>query len=170
MGDAGRVCATNATRADTGRVLQKKRVNERDSGVCLDSMGRVLPHLAGPRPASSSRLSSPCCCSWLSPNSCGSWSLHSIWGMSTCEHGQRLRGRRRARSSQIPLLPPRQPWAPLSADAACWGPAEETGGAGTGTTRTAGILCLEHRRTEVGRPEGAGVRTGAPDGVLGGLG
>lgn len=73
-----------------------------------------------------------------------------------------------------PLLPPLQPWAPLCAAAACCGPAGEMGGAGKGTTRTGawtgGTLCLEHRRTEVGRPGGDGVRTGAPAEVLGCLG
>ena len=33
MGDCGRVCATNAPRADNGRVWKKKRVNEGLKGL-----------------------------------------------------------------------------------------------------------------------------------------
>lgn len=41
---------------------------------------------------------------------------------------------------------------------------------GRGRGRGGGTLCLEHRRTEVGRPGGDGVRPGSPAGVLGCLG
>lgn len=169
MADAQPVRGTNAPRTDTGRVSWKNRVNEKDPRVCVDPSRRVLPHLADPRPASSSRLSSPCCRSLLSPSSCGSWSLHSTWGMSTCEHSQRLRGQRgKGEKGSDPLLPPLRPRAPPCAAALGWGPPGEACGAGTGTTRrgTCGGrgLRLERRRTEAGRPGRAGVRAGGQEG------
>lgn len=115
-------------------------MNEKDAGVYVDPSGRVLPHLADPRPASSSRLSSPCCRSLLSPSggrSCGSWSLHSTWGMSTCEHSQRLRGQRgKGEKGSGLLLPPFRPRAPPCAAAKGRGPPGGARGAGTGTTRS----------------------------------
>lgn len=84
-----------APKADTGRGSRKNRGGGGGREGCGPRRAGGLPHLAGPRPASSSRLSSSCCRSLLSPSGCGSGSLHSTWGRSTCEHSQRLRGQRR---------------------------------------------------------------------------
>lgn len=107
-------CSTStrnkAPGARIGRVLGKKMDEEGPRGL-FGPVGPGCPHLAGSQPASFSRLSSPRCCSLLAPSGRGSWSLHWVRGMSTCEHSPRVRGRRREGDKWSRRPPPPAPSA-----------------------------------------------------------